>query len=212
MVSLPGVGIKDYASVFARERREPLPALVCPCPACRGALLRGHGGYERYVESGLMWLRRGICPICKVTHAILPDDLCAYRDATLNAVEAAVAPGLATPVVAARAAGEPAPESARRVRRWLAGFDAAFVQRLVGLLPAVPGTWFERARRLVGSAPGVLVRLRAWLWTTYGVFFGGPTGLWRHGRPRDRFRGHSTDHGSRAGPGGGSSPSGHEWG
>jgi len=159
-----------------------------------------------------MWLRRGICPICRVTHAILPEDLCAYRDSTLQAVEAAVSPGPVPAVVAAREAGEAGPESARRVRRWVAGFAAAFEQALLGLLPSVPGTWVERVRRVVGSAPGWLVRLRGWLWARYRVFFGGPTGLWRHGRPRDRVRGHSTDLGARAGPGGWSSPAVREWG
>lgn len=205
MVSATGVGIKEYASVFGRERRKPLPGLLCACPDC-GARLHGHGGYERYVGGVLRWLRRVICVACRVTHAVLPEDLCAYRDATLQAVEAAVAPGSVAPVVAARAAGEPAAESARRVRRWLAAFDAAFQQRLLGLLPGIPGTWVERVWQVVGSAPEALVRLRRWLWERYRVFFGGPTGLWRHGRPRDRVRGHSTDLGSRAGPAGGSSP------
>ena len=212
MVSLAGVGIKDYASVFVHERRKPLPALICPCPGCGGSQLRGHGGYERYVGGLLTWLRRVICSVCRVTHVVLPEDLCAYRDATLHLVEAAVAPGALHPAEAARAAGEPAPESARRVRRWLAGFNGAFQQRLLALLPAVAGSWMERVRAVVGSAPGALVRLRGWLWARYRVFFGGPTGLWRHGRPRDRVRGHSTDHGSRAGPGVGSSPAVREWG
>lgn len=206
MVSLAGVGIKEYASVFPREKGSRVPEIACPDPCCGGAPLRGHGWYERLVGWAPMAIRRLICGSCKVTHAVLPEDQCAYRDATLEAVEAAVDTGPGHPTAAARAAGQEDSEAVRRVSRWIADFDAAFVQRLCGLLPPVPGTWLERVRAVVGDAAGALVRLRRWLWGRYRVFFGGPSGLWRGGRPRDAACGRSTYGGSNPRPWCGGSP------
>jgi hypothetical protein len=35
--------------------------------------------------------RRVRCPRCKVSHAVLPEDVCVYRDLTFEAVEAGLA-------------------------------------------------------------------------------------------------------------------------
>lgn len=167
-----------------------MPRLCCPDPACEGALLRGHGGYQRYVDGVRMWVRRGRCARCRVTHAIVPEDLCAYRDLSLATLETALkTPG--GPTARARAAGQPGAVGVRRVRRWLRAAEA-MATALQGLLPAAAGAWWERAQRVFGAAPGWLVRLRRWLVSRWGYFFGGLGALLRHGRPSRLVRGAST--------------------
>jgi hypothetical protein len=46
--------------------------------------------YRRYLNGELFAIRRLICPRCGVTHALLPEDVCAYRDLTLSALESAL--------------------------------------------------------------------------------------------------------------------------
>ncbi len=183
MLSVTGVSCNEYAGVIGRNGS--VPAVSCPAPGCQGRLQRGHGFYKRYVGGLLVELRRLICPACGVTNALLPEDLCAYRDATLTSVEAAADTGPG-PAVRARAAGEAGDEAKRRVRRWGLGPASRWVIRLVGLLPAGPESWLDRVRAVVGAGSGALVRLRRWLWGRYTVFLGGPCGLFRHGRPWGR--------------------------
>jgi hypothetical protein len=91
----------------AAGRRVAAPAH--PCPAC-GRRLVGWGGYWRWVRAGQaehrVWIRRGRCPACRRSHALVPDFLLARR---LDGVEA-VGRGLA---LAARGVG------LRTVARWL---------------------------------------------------------------------------------------------
>lgn len=183
MLSTTGVTCNEYAGVIGRCGS--VPAVSCPTPRCQGRLQRGHGFYKRYVDGVLRELRRLICPACGVTNALLPEDLCAYRDATLTAVEAAADTGPG-PAVGARAAGEAGHEARRRVRRWGLGSVSRWVIRLVAFLPAGPEHWLERVRAVVGAGSGALVRLRRWLWERYTVFLGGPCGLFRLGRPGGR--------------------------
>ena len=183
MLSVSGVACNEYARVIGRNGS--VPAVSCPAPGCQGRLQRGHGFYRRYVDGVLRELRRMICPACGVTNALLPEDLCAYRDATLTAVEAAADTGPG-PAVRARAAGETGHEAKRRVRRWGLEPESRWVVLLVALLPAGPQHWLERVRAVVGPGSGALVRLRRWLWERYTVFLGGPCGLFRLGRPRGR--------------------------
>jgi hypothetical protein len=191
MVPALGVCCNEYASVYVAGGVVP----ELRCPAC-DRLLRGHGWHHRFADSAWTALRRVRCFVCRRTHVVLPADLCAYRDAKLPAVEAALDAASDGPTAAAGAAGERAAvgtSAVRRVRRWLRSFDHLFVQRLLALLPPVEGTWMERVRRLVGSRAGALVRLRSWLWQKHRVLFLGPTGLWRHGLARDGSRRASTD-------------------
>ena len=193
MIPALGVCCNDYASVYVNGG--PIPALRCP--TCE-RLLRAHGWHWRFVDGQLKALRRVRCFPCHRTHVVLPADLCAYRDATLPSVEAALAVGRGHPTSAARAAGvqwerDETAEAVRKVRRWFLGFDARFEQQVLALLPAAEGTWLERARQAFGSQPGTLVRLRAWLWERHRVLLLGPTGLRRHGRARDGVHRASTD-------------------
>jgi hypothetical protein len=183
MLSMAGVSRNEYAGAIGRVGS--VPRVACPTPECQGRQQRGHGFYKRYVDGVLSELRRLICSSCGVTHVLLPEDVCAYRDATLTAMEAAaeVGPG---PAARARAAGERGPEAKRRVRRWGLGAASRWVTQLLALLPAGPERWLDRVRAVVGAGSGALVSLRRWLWSQYTVFLGGPCGLFRHGRPGGR--------------------------
>jgi hypothetical protein len=183
MLSIAGVGCNEYAGVVGRSGS--VPSVACPTAGCHGRLQRGHGFYKRYVDGVQRELRRLLCPACGVTNALLPEDLCAYRDATLTAVEAAADKGPG-PAVRARAARETGHEAKRRVRRWGLEPESRWVVLLVALLPAGPEHWLERVRAVVGAGSGALVRLRRWLWESYTVFLGGPCGLFRLGRPGGR--------------------------
>jgi len=183
MLSIAGVGCNEYAGVVGRCGS--VPSVSCPTPGCQGRLQRGHGFYKRYVDGVLRELRRLICPACGVTNALLPEDLCAYRDATLTAVEAAADTGPG-PAARARAAGETGHEAKRRLRRWGVVSASRWVTRLVALLPAGPEHWLDRVRAVVGAGSGALVRLRHRLWSHYTVLLGGPCGLFPLGRPGGR--------------------------
>lgn len=184
MVVLPGVGHQSYVERFWSG--QPRPVVPCPDPACLGASMAPHASYKRYVDGVLMKILRLACPRCEVTHAVLPEDVCAYRDATLNDLETALDEG--APTAAARAAGQTGEAGTRRTRRWLRMLtDALFVQQILAVLPPVEGSWLERARLLLGPAPGVLVRLRHYLVTQWQLLLG-PPWLFRHGRPRWAIR------------------------
>lgn len=179
MLSVVGLNCKVYWG------GEGLPEVSCPNPGCEGALLRSHGGYQRYVGGAYEEIRRLVCPCCRVSHALLPDDLCAYRDAKLEEVEAALAAG--SPSLGAQAAGQNGPAGVRRVRRWLRAARGWVDAAVKALLPASSGSsWWERAQAVVGEAPGWLCRLRHWLWSRWRCFLGGMSGLYRHGRPSPR--------------------------
>lgn len=160
-------GLLATSSVGWPDSRDPLP------DCCRQ--LSGHGWYERYFDSRLVPIRRLRCSRCGVSHALLPEDLCAYQDLTLTALEQAKPRD--GPTDAARAAG--CEGEVRRARRWLRG---RLWRQLRALLDGADGAW-QRAVALVGPEPGVLVRLRHKLWRRFGLWLGGPCGLFRRGRP-----------------------------
>ena len=169
MVCLPGLCCKNYWERMTPG--SPIPEIQCPtCPR----QLRGHGWYRRYFDGQRVAIRRLCCHACGVTHALLPEDLCAYQDLTLPGLEQAKAQE--GPSAAARASGWHG--AVRRARRWRAG---RLWQELLALLPA-PGTAWERIVALVGPEPGMLVRLRHWLWSRLAYLLGGPCGVFRHGR------------------------------
>ncbi len=153
------------------------------CPSCL-CQLKGHGWYRRYFGGERVSIRRLCCPGCKVTHALLPEDLCAYQDLTLLALEQAKQRD--GPSAAARAAGWDG--AVRRARRWRGG---RLWPQLLALLPVAGDAW-ERIVALVGPEPGMLVRLRHWMWSQLAYLLGGPCGLFRHGRPPHLLRGAST--------------------
>ena len=179
MVSLKGVSCKEYA-----QWMKVVPEVSCPDPRCLGARLQGHGTYRRRLGGELQSLRRLRCPRCVVSHAVFPEDLCAYRDATLGAVEAALCAG--APSAGAKAAEQGDPQGVRRVRRWLRSAQGAWQSRLLALLPAGDPSpwWWVRARAVFGARPGWLIRLRHDLWSRFRCLLGGVLGLYRHGRPR----------------------------
>jgi hypothetical protein len=182
MLSLVGVGCKQYEEWVGRGAS--IPEVSCPDAACQGARLRGRGWYRRYLGGVARRLRRLRCPRCRVSHAWLPEDLCAYRDATFDAVESALSAG--APSGGAQAAGQGGRAGVRRVRRWLRSAGGPLAAAVQALLAPAEGPWWRRAQRGVGEAAGWLTRLRHWLWSRWRCFLGGVSGLYRHGRPRRR--------------------------
>jgi transposase-like protein len=90
----------DVTGYAAAGRRVAVPAQACP--DC-GRRLVGWGGYGRWARGPAhgerrLWIRRGRCPACRRSHALVPDFLLARR---LDGVEA-VGDGLA---LAARGVG-----------------------------------------------------------------------------------------------------------
>ena len=71
------------------------------CPECLGWLMRW-GGYWRWLRAPLLveriWIRRGRCPVCRRSHALLPDLVLARR---LDQV-AVIGEGLSLKVVSGR--------------------------------------------------------------------------------------------------------------
>ena len=182
MLSLAGVGCKQYEERVGRGRS--VPAVNCPDPECQASRLRPRGWYRRYLGGVRSEVRRLRCPRCGVSHALLPEDLCAYRDATFAAVEAALDVGV--PSGGAQAAGQDGSAGVRRVRRWLRSDGAPLATAVQALLAPAAGPWWRRAQQVVGDGAGWLTRLRHWLWSRWRCFLGGVSGLYRHGRPRWR--------------------------
>jgi len=183
MVCVRGLGSKTYEEQMARGKQ--LPEVPCPNPSCNGLCLRGHGWHKRYLGGERVALRRLRCPRCRVSHVLLPEDVCAYRDLTLSTLEAAMEAPSAS--AAARAAGRSGVAAVRQARRWRCG---STWQLLSFLLPAA-GTAWQRIEAIVGKVAGKLLRLRHWLCSHLGYLLGGPTGFFRGGRPRDHLDGDS---------------------
>lgn len=189
MVCVAGLDSKSYVERLVRGGA--VPEVACPEPRCAGSLLRGHGWYERYLDHVLFAIRRLRCGRCGVTHALLPEDVCAYRDLRLGVVEQALEAG-GGPVSGARAAGQAGTAGRRRVRGWQRCLQRPWARAVAALLAPCAGDWWQRVQATVGAAPGALVRLRRWLGAVYGLFLGGLSGLWRRGRPAAVLRGGST--------------------
>ena len=174
MVFLQGLDCKSY---WQKLGAGILPAVPCPNPSCQDSLLRPHGWYRRFLDAELVAFRRTRCARCGVTHALLPEDVCAYQDLRLPALERALDAG--TPTPAARVVGEATVAAVRRARRWLRGSLWAMLERL----RAAPRRLMDRIVALAAQAPGKLVQARRWLWSQLGVLLGGPCGVFLHGRP-----------------------------
>ena len=163
MLCVRGLDSKSYWKLLAAGKS--LPDVECPNPTCRGCLLRGHGWYWRRLDGQLKRVRRLRCPRCRRTHALLPEDVCAYRDLRLSEVEHALeespSPSWQTPVLF--------------------------------LLPGTIGSFWDRVRAVVGQDDGKLIRLRHWVWSICRYFLSGLSGLFRQGQPNRIPRGRSTD-------------------
>lgn len=183
MLSLRGVDRKKYEA----WSRGPFPDDL-PCPCCPTGCLRPHGGYFRYVDNRLSRIRRGWCPPCGVTHAILPEDVCAYRDLSLDELASVLtAPG---PTAAARSLGDEDPVTVRRLRRWRREASGPRARHSARVLPTTgsPSSWWERALEGYGD----LVAWRHRLWSQAGWFATPLLGLFRRGRPPSRVAENST--------------------
>lgn len=183
MVSVAGLGCKQY-----REQMDSgvVPELSCPDPQCQEVPLRGHGWYQRYLGGQRQAVRRLRCRRCRVTHAVLPEDVCSYRDVTFGAVESGLAAG--SPSAGAEVSGQTGHPGVRRVRGWLRSAQEPFAVKVQALLGPLSGPWWQGAQEVVGPEAGWLTRLRHWLWSSWRCFLGGVSGLFRHGRPGRRSR------------------------
>ena len=129
-----------------------------------------------------------------MTHAILPEDVCAYRDLALDALVSvleAEGPTAAARKLAGEAAdSDPDPVLVRRLRRWRGEARGPRARQSERVLPAAgsPSSWWERA--LVGY--GDLVAWRHQQWAQTGYFVTPLLGLFRQGRPPSRGAGVST--------------------
>jgi len=86
------LSVADYA---AAGKRIDVPAQACP--SC-GARLKAWSGYRRWLRDDgehRIWVRRARCPTCRVTHALLPDFVCARRLDTVEVIGAALELGIA---------------------------------------------------------------------------------------------------------------------
>ncbi len=189
MLCLVDVGSKAYidgVSGVDQWRSE----LSCPDPGCEGAELVGHGGYRRYLGGSLQRIARLRCQGCRVTHGVLPADACPYRDLTLVSLES-----VWEAEVPSAALGQLDPPGACALRSLRGVLRKMKTTRsaLRSLLPASPARGLAGLRSVFGPAPGVLVRVRDWLWSRYRLWFSGLCGLWRHGRPPHLDRGRSTN-------------------
>lgn len=185
MLCVSGVGIKEYFS----GSRDWLSTLRCPDPGCFRSRFWRHGSYVRYLGGVLRRILRVRCSGCGVTHGVVPEQVCAYRDLTLDCLEQIwdqVGPSSgAREVFAAEASWSAA---VCRMRRLLHRVRDRVWPSLRGFLPALIEPGLAGLRELFGSSPGVLVRLRHWLLSSHGLWFSGLCGLWRHGRPRHSDR------------------------
>ena len=177
MICTPGL---DCASYWQTLSSGSTPKI--PCPSCEHRHLRGHGWYERRIDGQTVRLRRLRCPRCRETHALLPEDLCAYRDLKLDAVEHTL-----------EGTGDCTPKEHRQGGAdWIEGR----CRDLFFILPATAHSLLDRVRVIVGTADGSLVRLRHWLWRRFAFFFSGLAGLFRRGQPHHHFRRSSTHFGA----------------
>lgn len=129
----------------------PWPSALCP--HCR-EVLRPEGGYSRQVRvegrRHRVWVLRGRCPSCAVSHALLPEFVVAHHLDTADTIGAALC-GQATPAV-------PATTVAGWRRQWRAN-EADLAAGAAAAHVALSGTVLTGGR--AGSTAALVVAL--WL-------------------------------------------------
>ncbi len=115
-----------------------------------------------------------------MTHAILPADLCAYKDLSLDVLATVLT--ARGPTEAAERLGVSDDEAwIRKIRRWRRQAREARARQAERVLPdlSAPAPWWERALVTYGS----LSRWRLCEWRTTHHFATVLLGLFRRGRP-----------------------------
>jgi hypothetical protein len=153
----------DVRAYAAAGRRVAVPAQACP--DC-GRRLVGWGGYWRWARGPppgerRLWIRRGRCPACRRSHALVPDLLLARR---LDGVEA-VGEGLALAAsgVGLRAVARRLDVPHTTVRSWWRRFRArapALTAGLVALAVGLDGAPVEAVGD--GAAAALAALAAAW--------------------------------------------------
>ena len=125
-----------------------------------------------------MRIRRARCRACGVTQAVLPEDVCAYRDLSLE--ELTVVLTARSPTAAARTLGDESSAAVRRMGRWRVEARGERARSAERLLPEAraPAAWWQRAIEAFGD----LVSWRRWQWQSTRHFVTPMLGLFRHGR------------------------------
>ena len=125
-----------------------------------------------------MPIRRGDCPVCPVTHAILPEDVCAYRDLSLD--DLATVLSARGPTEAARLLEVSGEAWIRKIRRWRREARSVRARQAERILPELddPAPWWQRAQESYGS----LTQWRRREWVKTGYFATVLLGLFRCGR------------------------------
>ena len=167
MLSLAGVGCKQYEELVGRGRS--VPEVSCPDPECQAARLPGAGLVPAVPGRGV-WseLRRLRCRRCGVGHALLPDG---------SGAPIAIPPlprwnrrwRWACRAVVRKRRGEAGSVGVRRVRRWLRSDGSPLATAVQALLAPAAAPWWRRAQQVVGKAAGWLTRLRHWPVVTVAV-------------------------------------------
>jgi len=159
MISVDGIGTKEYWAVFGDVSTRPV--VRCPDARCEGSAADPHGHHVRYVGGELRPIYRVLCPGCGVTHGVLPEDICAYRDLTLGQLERVVE--AAGPSEGAGLANLGGVDTTRRSRRLRQAAERGLARAVEAFLTAGEGNWLERTRGLASLGVDALLWLRRWL-------------------------------------------------
>lgn len=166
IVAYLGSSVKDYQQNFFHNISEQ----DWPCPTC-GGYLRHHGYYGRITitDDGAEHLSifRGRCPICKRTHAILPDFIAPYRHYAMLVISHDVEEMIEMNVPAERVSG---PEDVSTAKRWKRRFMTAYneatghlnslafqiTRRVPSLVEFYPSSPWQRVKESLESLPPIL--------------------------------------------------------
>lgn len=168
------LSVADYA---AAGKRIDVPTQACP--SC-GARLMAWSGYRRWLRDDgeyQIWVRRGRCPTCRVTHALLPDFVHARRLDTVEVIGAALELGIAGTgmrTVAARLGL--AHSTARDWRRRHRARAPALLAHLAAVAVAAGAELRELPTRAEAAALAALSAISAEARRRFG---GRVPGLWR---------------------------------
>jgi len=179
------VGVGEVEAMIERGVGPGLPE-AARCPVCDGELcLWPRTGYLRFVRLGgvtrQIWLRRAVCRVCGVTHALRPSFLLAFRRDVVRSVGFALV--RAADGEGHRRIAEGLAIHEATVRSWLSRARSGAWRWRRRLLAIAVELGAEIARAPPGPLPGALEALLGALMIAYAAAverFGEPAcdGLW----------------------------------
>ena len=94
MIIVHSADVKELAQESYDEMTDSLHLELMKCPFCHHVGFYVNSYYERSVDNGedsfRLLVKQIICPVCKKTHAILPDSIIPYSKYTIDVVHAIV--------------------------------------------------------------------------------------------------------------------------